>query len=46
MSTFVVTYQHPNSEGWIKHLKPHIQWLKDQLKSGTLIVSGPMVGNA
>ena len=41
MPTFVVTYEHPNEDGWKEHLMPHITWLQAQLREGTLIASGP-----
>lgn len=44
MPLFVVTYTHPNEEGWREHLVPHIGWLQDQLKAGTLKASGPFNG--
>ena len=41
MQTFVVTYEHPNEDGWKEHLMPHITWLQAQLREGALIASGP-----
>jgi uncharacterized protein len=44
MPLYIVTYEHPDETGWQQHLMPHITWLQDQLKSGTLIASGPFPG--
>ena len=44
MPLFVVTYAHPEEEGWREHLVPHIGWLQDQLRAGTLKASGPFNG--
>lgn len=41
MPLFVVTYEHPDEAGWQRHLMPHIFWLQDRLKDGSLIASGP-----
>lgn len=41
MPLFVITYEHPNEEGWAEYLMPHIAWLQAQLKTGALIASGP-----
>lgn len=41
MPIYVVTYEHPNADGWKEHLMPHIAWLQAQLKTGALIASGP-----
>lgn len=44
MPIFAVTYDHPNETGWQQHLMPHIDWLKDRLKDGSLLASGPFAG--
>ncbi|MDJ0396576.1 YciI family protein [Rhodococcus sp. G-MC3] len=44
MPFFVVTYVHPDEEGWNKHLIPHVEWLQEQLQRGVLRASGPFVG--
>jgi uncharacterized protein YciI len=41
MPLYVVTYEHPNEEGWKQHLMPHVAWLQAQLKAGRLLASGP-----
>lgn len=42
MTLYVVTYEHPDEEGWRAHLMPHIGWLQDRLADGTLLASGPL----
>ena len=44
MKLFVVTYVHPDEEGWQKFLAPHIEYLEKLTKEGSLCVSGPSVG--
>ena len=44
MAIFVVTYTHPNKDGWSKHVLPHALYLQELLKSGMLLASGPFVG--
>lgn len=44
MPLYVVTYDHPDGEGWSRHLLPHIGWLQDRLADGTLFTSGPLTG--
>lgn len=44
MSTFIVSYRHPDYQGWLQHLKPHMDWIMKQVESGCLIASGPVVG--
>lgn len=44
MALYVVTYNHPDAEGWAKHVMPHVQYLNDLLKRGVLRASGPFVG--
>ena len=41
MPIYVVTYEHPNEDGWKEQLMPHITWLQAQLKNGALLASGP-----
>lgn len=41
MPIYIVNYEHPNADGWQKHVMPHVEWLKDRLKDGSLLVSGP-----
>lgn len=41
MPLFIVTYEHPDEEGWQQHLMPHITWLQERLQDGSLIASGP-----
>jgi uncharacterized protein len=44
MKLFVVTYVHPDEEGWQEFLAPHIAYLEKLTKEGSLCVSGPFVG--
>jgi uncharacterized protein YciI len=44
MALYVVTYEHPDAEGWGKHVMAHVQYLKDLLATGDLLASGPFVG--
>lgn len=41
MPLYAITYEHPDEEGWRRHLPPHIGWLQDRLSDGSLIASGP-----
>ena len=41
MPIYAVTYEHPNEDGWKKHLMPHINWLQARLEDGALLASGP-----
>lgn len=41
MPHFAITYEHRDETGWRQHLRPHIGWLQDRLKDGSLLVSGP-----
>lgn len=40
MPLYVVTYTHPDLEGWQRHLMPHVAWLRDQVAAGVLRASG------
>ena len=42
MPLFAVTYDHPNEAGWIQHVMPHVVWLQERLKDGSLLASGPI----
>lgn len=46
MPLFVVTYDHPDTDGWARHLIAHVGWLQDRLADGTLLASGPFTGSA
>ncbi|WP_179273047.1 MULTISPECIES: YciI family protein [unclassified Rhodococcus (in: high G+C Gram-positive bacteria)] len=41
MTLFIVTYAHPDPEGWRQHLAPHLEWIAEQVSEGTLLASGP-----
>ncbi|GAC1320574.1 MAG: hypothetical protein NVSMB16_15740 [Acidimicrobiales bacterium] len=45
MTTFVVTYSHPDEAGWHEHLGPHVDWLAAEVEAGRLRASGPFVGS-
>ena len=42
MKHFLVKYTHTDFEGWKKHLMSHIVYIKDLIKSGDLLISGPI----
>lgn len=44
MTIFVVTYTHPDEDGWAKHVMAHVTYLQDLLKTGELLASGPFSG--
>jgi uncharacterized protein YciI len=44
MPFFVITYNHPNADGWQQHVVAHVEYLQDLLKKGTLRASGPFIG--
>jgi uncharacterized protein YciI len=47
MNTFVVTYTFSAKPAEVDQIRPtHRVWLKDQLDSGSLLASGPMVDRA
>ncbi|MEG3125768.1 YciI family protein [Sphingomonas sp. GB1N7] len=41
MPIYVITYEHPDEDGWKEYLMPHIDWLQAQLKTEALLASGP-----
>ena len=41
MPLFLVTYVHPDLEGWKTYLAPHLEWIAKQVDAGTLRASGP-----
>ncbi|EME22610.1 YciI family protein [Rhodococcus triatomae] len=41
MPLFLVTYVHPDPQGWKTHLGPHLEWIAAQVESGALRASGP-----
>lgn len=44
MPHFVVTYVHPDPDGWVRHLDAHLHWILEQIEAGTLRASGPTQG--
>ncbi len=45
MLIYVVTYEHPDEDGWKHHLMPHISWLRERVADGALLASGPFTGS-
>ena len=45
MALYAVTYDHPDEAGWHRHILPHVAWLQDRLRDGSLIASGPFAGS-
>lgn len=41
MPLFVITYEHPNEEGWRRHVMAHVAWLNQRLEDNSLMASGP-----
>jgi uncharacterized protein YciI len=46
MAIFFVRFEHPDEAGWQHWLRPHVEWVKEQVSKGTIITSGPSVGTA
>ena len=44
MSMYVVRMEHPDGEGWGKHVVPHVLYLKKLIDNGKLLASGPLKG--
>ena len=44
MSFFVVTMSHPDGEGWNRHVKAHVDYLKGLIEQGKLRASGRATG--
>lgn len=43
MTTYVVTYAHPDEDGWTMHVGPHVDWLVAHVEAGVLRASGPFI---
>lgn len=43
MTTYVVTYSHPDEVGWNENVGPHVDWLVAEIEAGRLRASGPFV---
>ena len=41
MTTYVVTYTHPDEGGRTAHVGPHVDWITEQVASGVLRASAP-----
>ena len=44
MSIYIVRMEHPDGDGWGKHVVPHVLYLKNLIKEGKLLASGPLKG--
>jgi hypothetical protein len=44
MAIFFVRFEHPDEAGWQRWVRPHVDWLNEQVSKGTIIASGPSVG--
>ncbi len=44
MAVFIVKLEHPDEEGWRRWLKPHVDWLYEQVDAGVIVASGPSRG--
>lgn len=42
MKYFVVRYVHTEFTGWKKYLFAHLEYLKDLIREGSLLMSGPL----
>lgn len=46
MPLYVVRFHHPDAAGWQEQLMPHIAFLQQLLREGSLKASGPLQGAA
>ncbi len=46
MPVYVVTYEHPDEEGWHRLVAPHVAWLRERVVEGSLLASGPFEGSS
>ncbi|MBG6099053.1 YciI family protein [Nocardioides luteus] len=44
MSMFIVRFEHPNEEGWLQWVRPHVEWVQHHVAEGVIVASGPSVG--
>jgi len=44
MPFFTVTMDHPDGDGWSRHVRAHVTYLKTLIASGSLRASGPLKG--
>lgn len=45
MTTYVVTYSHPDEEGWLAHVGPHVEFaIEGLIEDMTVTEWGPMFG--
>jgi hypothetical protein len=40
MAIFFVRFEHPDEAGWQRWVRPHVDWLNEQVSKGTIIASG------
>lgn len=44
MAFFLVTMTHPDGEGWGRHVRAHVDYLRGLIKDGKIRASGPVTG--
>lgn len=44
MGVFIVRLAHPDEAGWKQWVGPHIDWVRAQVESGSIVASGPSQG--
>lgn len=42
LSTWTITYVHPDLERWNQFLEAHLRWIEQRLDDGSIIASGPL----
>jgi hypothetical protein len=46
MGIYVVRMEHPDGEGWNRHVLAHVRYLKGLIAQGRLLASGPLKGTS
>lgn len=44
MAFFLVTMTHPDGEGWARHVRAHVDYLRALIDEGKIRASGPAYG--
>lgn len=44
MAVFLVTFDHPDEAAWQQWVRPHVDWIRQQVDDGAVVASGPSVG--
>jgi len=39
MTIYFVRFEHPDEAGWQRWVRPHVDWLNEQVSKGTIIAS-------